>query len=133
VRALAADVILIAHFAIALFIVLGLVAIWLGATLRWEWVRNRWLRSAHLAAILIVASEALAGVACPLTVWEDALRGVSGEPGFIARWVRRILYYDLPPWVFACAYVAFACAVAVTWRLVPPRRTPRAGPGIDLH
>jgi polyferredoxin len=72
---------------------------------------------------LVVAVLALAGVACPLTVLEDALRHEQGATqGFVQRWVGRLLYYRLPLWVFTLAYAAFAALVLLTWRLVPPRR-----------
>src|SRR6185436_10427005 len=70
-----ADVLLVVHFLIAAFIVLGLAAVWLGAALGWRWVRNPWFRYLHLSAIAFVAAEAVLGVMCPLTVWEDMLRG----------------------------------------------------------
>jgi hypothetical protein len=121
VNAHLADLVLVVHFAFVLFVVGGFAAIWLGAALGWRWVRNRIFRYAHLAAIVFVAAQALVGVACPLTVWEDVLRrGDSDGPSFVARWVSRLLYYDLPEWVFALAYVVFASAVAVTLWLVPP-------------
>ena len=120
-----ADLLVVVHFAIVLFIVGGLIAVWLGAALGWRWVRNRWFRYLHLAAIGYVALEALAGIACPLTVWEDLLRGGARADSFVGRWVRRLLYYDAPEWVFTVAYVAWALATLATLRLVPPRR--RAG------
>ena len=124
-RTFAADIILVVHFVFVLFIVAGLAAILFGAALRWQWVRNFWFRVAHLAAICFVASEALIGVACPLTLWEDALRGSGSEVGFIARWVRSVLFYDFPDWVFTLAYVMFALVVLGTYRLVPPQKRPR--------
>lgn len=124
-----ADLILFAHFGIAAFIVLGLLLIWLGIALGWHWVGHFWFRTIHLAAIAFVALEALAGVVCPLTVWEDALRQTAGEQaGFIARWVRRLLFYELPEWVFTAAYVAAALATALAWWVSPPRRMRRAPP-----
>jgi hypothetical protein len=116
-----ADAILAAHFMFVLFVVGGFALILVGARLRWSWVRARFFRSLHLGAILVVAAESLAGVACPLTVWEDALRRSGAQDaGFVGRWVARLLYYDFPEWVFAAAYAAFAIAVALAWRLVPP-------------
>ena len=127
-RAHLADVILFVHFGIATFIVLGLCLTWLGIALAWHWVRNFWFRLLHFSAIVYVAVEAMAGVVCPLTLWEDALRGsVGAQPSFVARWVRRLLFYDLPEWTFTIAYVAVAVATAVTWWLAPPRRTRDAG------
>jgi hypothetical protein len=78
-----ADTILVVHFLIAAFIVLGLLAVW------------------------------------------DALRGGSHPEGFIAHWVRALLFYEAPAWVFTAAYLAWTAATLVTLRLVPPRR--RAG------
>lgn len=128
-RTLLADAVLAVHFALAAFIVLGLFLIWIGAFTHWAWVRNFWFRLAHLAAIVVVALEALLGIACPLTVWEDALRQVSGQPSFIARWLRRVLFYDLPSWVFTTAYVGCALATLAAWCVVPPRRPARpSGP-----
>ena len=121
-----ADTILVVHFLIAGFIVAGLVAVWLGAALGWQWVRNPWFRYLHLAAIVLVAAEAVLGIACPLTVWEDLLRGGRGMHGgaetFVARWVRALLFYQAPEWVFTVAYVAWTLATLATLRLVPPRR-----------
>lgn len=117
-----ADAILVAHFAIVLFIVGGLVAVWIGAALDWRWVRSPWFRYAHLGAIAFVAGEALFGLACPLTVWEDALRGGVRAESFVGRWVRALLFYEAPEWVFTTAYVAWTLATLLTLRAVPPTR-----------
>jgi len=118
-----ADLILVIHFAFVLFVVAGLPMIWIGAARSWRWVTNFKLRVAHLAAVFFVALEALLDMACPLTLWEDALRGAATETGFVARWLRRLLYYSFPDWVFTSAYVLFALLVAVTWWRVPPRHS----------
>lgn len=120
---LAADAILVVHFAFVLFVVGGLAGIWIGAAAGWRWVRKFSFRIAHLVAICFVAAEALVGVMCPLTVWEDALRGRDSEAGFIARWVHSVMFYELPPWVFTTAYVLFAAIVALTFWCVPPARS----------
>jgi hypothetical protein len=119
---LVADALLVVHFAIAAFIFGGLILVWLGAALGWRWVRNPWFRYLHLAAILFVAGEALIGMACPLTLWEDVLRGGARPESFIGRWVRRLLFYEAPEWVFTAAYAAWAGASVLTLALVPPRR-----------
>lgn len=118
-----ADAVLAVHFTLVLFIVGGLLLTWIGAPLGWRWIRNPWFRYLHLAAIGFVAVEALLGVACPLTVWEDLLRGGSRPESFIARWTHRLLFYRAPEWVFTAAYLAWALATLATLRLVPPRRT----------
>jgi hypothetical protein len=117
-----ADVLLVLHFAIAAFIVAGLVLVWIGAFFKWPWIRNPWFRYAHLGAIVFVAGEAILGFACPLTLWEDLLRGSARPESFIGRWVQRLLYYQAPEWVFTAAYAAWAAATALTLVLVPPRR-----------
>ena len=128
---LLADFILVIHFLFVLFVVGGLAAIWIGAACGWRWVRNSWFRIAHLAAISYVAAEAVLGVVCPLTEWEDALRATHAETSFVARWTRRVLFYNFPEWAFTVAYLIFALAVALTLWLVPPRwRRKQQTPGI---
>ena len=117
---LIADAILVVHFAIVVFIVGGLLAVWTGAALDWRWIRNPWFRYVHLTAIAFVAAEALIGMACPLTVWEDLARGGARPESFVGRWVQRLLFYRAPEWAFTAAYVAWALATLATLRLVPP-------------
>lgn len=118
---LLADILLILHLVIAAFITLGFLLIPLGARLRWHFIRHRGLRRLHLLGILVVAAESLLGIACPLTVWEDWLRGgADADGGFIARGARLLLYYDVPLWVFAATYVAGAMLALVLWFAVPP-------------
>ena len=121
----AADALLVLHFAIVVFIVGGLVLTWVGGLLAWAWVRNPWFRYLHLGAIAFVALEAIIGVACPLTVWEDLLRGGERAESFVGRWVRYFLYYRAPEWVFTALYLAWTAATLATLRLVPPRRRTR--------
>jgi len=109
------------HCLFVLFVVSGFALIIAGAS-RWSWIRNRTFRVLHVAAIVFVAAEALLGVTCPLTYWEDMLRAAGREErSFIGRWLAWLLYYDLPEWVFAIAYAAFALAVIACWRAIPPR------------
>ena len=116
-----ADLVLAIHFAFVAFVAGGLVAIWVGAARGREWAFSRTFRALHLAAIAVVVAESLLGIACPLTLWEDALRGVQQEAGFIARWLRAALYWHLPGWAFTALYCAFGALVAWTWFRFPPR------------
>lgn len=121
-----ADAVLVLHALVVSFIVGGFAAIWLGAGLHWEWVRERRFRFAHLLAIGVVALLSALDVPCPLTVFEAWLRtGSVGPEGFVQHWVGRLLYYELPAWVFTLAYVLFALVVLLTWRYVPPRAKAR--------
>ena len=116
-----ADAVLFVHVLFVLFVVGGFTLILAGAG-RWSWVHNRAFRIAHLGAIVFVAVETLLGFTCPLTLWEDVLRSTGREErSFIGRWLAWLLYYDLPEWVFAVAYVAFALAVLACWWAIPPR------------
>ena len=119
---LLADVILVVHFAFVLFVVGGLAAVWIGAAAGWRWVRVFWFRIAHLAAIAYVAGESLLGIWCPLTVWETALRGGQTQKSFVATWVHRLMFYDLPEPIFTVLYVGFALLVAASWVLVRPEK-----------
>jgi hypothetical protein len=117
-----ADAILVVHAAFVLFVVGGLIATWIGLALRRPFARNMWFRGAHLAAIAFVVAETLLGFMCPLTIWEDALRGQSSGQGFIERWIHAWLFYSWPTWVFNMIYVAFGGLVAWTWVRFPPHR-----------
>ena len=121
-RSLLADIVLVLHFALAMFIVVGLAAIWLGGLLPWRWIRDFRFRIAHIATISFVALEGVLGITCPLTAWEDRLRQSAVGASFVARWLQRLLYYDLPEWVFAVVYVGMAIVTAVTWIYGPPQR-----------
>ena len=78
-----------------------------------------------VAAIAVIALEALLGIACPLTVWEDLLRGSLQPQTFVGRWVQRLLYYNAPEELFTTLYLVWALATLATLRFVPPRK--RAG------
>jgi hypothetical protein len=120
-----ADIIVVVHLLIVLFVLTGVPLVYLGRARHWAWVRNwRW-RVLHLIAIAVIAAESIFGIDCPLTVWEDKLRGAQTSSGFIERWVDGILFYDAPTWVFTVAYVAFAALVVITWIAVPPIMGPR--------
>lgn len=117
-----ADIVLFIHFLFVFFVVGSLPLIWIGAWLKLAFVRNIWFRFAHLAAILFVVVESLAGVVCPLTVWENMLRQVERDSSFMQYWLHRVMYFNLPEWVFTVAYILFALLVAITFKLVPPNR-----------
>jgi polyferredoxin len=120
-----AGAVVVIHFLIVLFVVAGVPVIYVGAARGWAWVRSRLWRLVHLCAIFIIAAESVLGIACPLTIWEDRLRGREIATRFIERWIDRVLFYEAPGWVFTLAYVAFAALVLVTWVAVPPAKDAR--------
>jgi hypothetical protein len=122
-----ADLVLAAHVAVILFNVFGVVAVPIGAVCGWRFVRVRWWRVLHVVLLAAVAAQALLGRACILTLWQAALAGgASAHPApLIMRWVDRLVYWQLPIWVFAALYLAvFGWALALLW-LVPVRRASR--------
>ncbi|XOV83505.1 MAG: DUF2784 domain-containing protein [bacterium] len=123
---LVADAILIVHAVIVAFVVIGQLAIMVGWIRRWPWVRWFWLRLLHLCTIAFVVVQTWLGQLCPLTIWEQQLRSAAGETvhseSFVEFWLSRVLFYDLPWWVFVVAYSAFAALVLATWWFLPPLR-----------
>lgn len=122
---IAADAVLLLHALFVVFVVLGLGLILAGGALGWAWVRVRWFRLAHLAAIGVVVLQSWLGAICPLTTLEMALRERAGQstyPGsFIAHWVESALYYQAPAWVFVVCYTVFGGLVLGAWFWVRPR------------
>jgi len=117
---LMADFVLIIHFLYVLFVTVSLPVIWLGAWFKLAFVRNRWFRYLHLAAILFVVFESVAGIACPLTIWENALRQVETDSGFIQGLLHQIIFYDVPEHILTIVYITFAGLVAITFKWIPP-------------
>ncbi len=115
-----ADLILFLHAGYVLFVVSGLVLIWLGVGSRWRWVRSFWFRALHLAAVSLVAVEALLGAVCPLTALEDWLRSTQLDEDFVVRWVRWLLFWDFPLWVFTLVYLVLTLVTVLTWWRWPP-------------
>ncbi len=123
---LLADLVLVLHAAIVLFVVGGLAVVLVGNARGWHWVNTIWFRLMHLVAIAFVTAQAWAGMVCPLTTLESWLRVQGGSAGytssFIEHWVQRVLFYEAPMWVFTVLYSAFAAAVVLTWWRYPPQR-----------
>jgi hypothetical protein len=120
-----ADAVLVLHFAVVLFVIGGLVLVVVGNRLaHWPWVNGVWFRAAHLVAIGVVVAQSWFGMVCPLTTLEAWLREQAGEPtyhqSFVAYWLRRLMFFEAPDWVFAVAYTVFGLLVVVTWWRYPP-------------
>lgn len=123
---LLADVVLVIHVLIAAFNVFSLPLIWIGAWCRWLFVRNPWFRFTHVGLMGFVLAETLLGAMCPLTIWENQLRVISGEGGgpgasFIGYWLGRLLYFECAPWEFMAVYGGFYALILLTLWWVPVR------------
>jgi hypothetical protein len=118
---LLADFVLLAHFAITVFLVLGMLLIPLGAYRHWSWVRARRMRQIHAGLMALIAIEAVFNITCPLTVLEALLRHAAAPESFWADQLSKILYWNLPLEFFTILYVCCVIWVLYLWRSVPPR------------
>ena len=121
-----ADLILLLHVLVVVFVVFGQLSVLIGWWRGWQWVRNFWFRLTHLCTIGFVVIQTWLGQLCPLTIWEQQLRYAAGQAvhdqSFIEFWFSRVLFFDLPWWVFIAAYTAFGLLVLLSWWWYPPSR-----------
>jgi len=119
-----ADVVLMTHVLFVAFVVVGLILVYVGSILSWQWVRNFWFRASHLVAIGVVVLQSWFGMICPLTTWEMHLRAKAGKSiydgSFITHWLDQLLYYQAPSWVFIACYTVFGGLVVFSWFVVRP-------------
>lgn len=120
-----ADAVLVLHFSFVVFVVGGLVLIWVGRWRQWAWVRGFEFRAAHLLAMGVVLAEALGGVICPLTDWEDRLRTMAGGEAqltgsFIQRWIHRVMFYEVSETCLTIFYAAFFALILASFWFVRP-------------
>ena len=116
---LAADAMMAAHFLYIVFVVVGgFIAI------RWRWIY--WL---HVPAVVWAVYVQFLGRICPLTVWEQQLRGLAGADGYTGGFIDHYLMPIIYPanltlemrWVFGTIVLvvnaaAYACAFAARHR-----------------
>jgi hypothetical protein len=120
-----ADGILLIHFALVSFVVLGFIFIWIGYCAKWKSVRNAKFRICHALIMGIVFCESLCGIICPLTEWENDLRIKGGEgqiykTGFIQEWIQKIMFYDFSEGTFMILYLLFFALIVLTFLAIPP-------------
>lgn len=125
-HSLMADLILVIHFLFIVFVLGGQVCIVIGYFRNWHWVHHLAFRVCHILAIGIVIAQAWVNQLCPLTLWENALREVAGEPTyaktFVQHWLGKLVYYDAPQWLFTVAYSLFGAVVLFSWFCVRPAK-----------
>src|SRR5262245_24620563 len=133
-----ADFLATVHVAWVLFVVFGLVAVYVGWWAGWGWVHNRWFRGIHLAMIVGVVLRATVLDMCPITIWEEAMHEMGTQAGYEASRFGQVMHdalhpvpagEDLPHWVYLAIYAAFGalvigtlCGVPVHWRGRPRER-----------
>jgi len=119
---LLADLVLLTHFTIAAFLVVGMLLIPLGAFWNWSWVQARRLRQIHMGLIVLIAIEAVFHITCPLTTLEALLRQTAAPESFWADQLGKILYWDLPIEFLTILYMCCFIWVSYLWKSVPPRK-----------
>ena len=117
---LIADIILIFHFSIVIFITFGFFLIPVGYKLNWVWVQNIKFRICHCGIMIFVTLETLLGITCPLTLIENSLRGISESTSFISYWIYQIIYWDLPSQFFIILYCVVLVWTFLLWKFFPP-------------
>lgn len=131
-----ADLLVFVHVLYVGYVVVGQLAVIVAAPFRWEWGRNPWFRFSHLAAIGVVAYEAVNKIRCPLTVWEEQLREAAGQDvnagqTFMGRLFHDLLFWpDMPEIFFNTLHVAMFVLVVQGFVMFPPRFRRRAAAGV---
>ena len=130
-KLLLADVILAIHFGWIVFVIVGQILILLGIALSWKWTRNFYFRSLHMTMMVFVALEVLFELACPLTIWENRLRGFGAgaapnhaeADSLIANWLGIMFVADMDgsSWPFLLAYLVFTSLIVWSFLKAPPR------------
>ena len=100
-----ADIVLLFHFCVVLFITTGFFLIPIGYKFGWRWVQNRKLRIVHCGMMVFVTLETLLGITCPLTSIENSLRGINRSKSFVGYWIEQIIYWEFPTQLFLFLYV----------------------------
>jgi hypothetical protein len=118
---LLADLVLLAHAAFVVFVVLG-------GLLVWRWPRAAWV---HLPVVLWGAGIEFLGGVCPLTPLENHWRQLAGEQGYPGGFVEHYVVPTLyPEGLTRAAQITFGLLVlvinlAIYARAVRQSRRPR--------
>ena len=121
-----ADVILIIHSALVLFILLGFILTLSGFLSRGFF--DKWLfRIVHLLGIASVSLSAIKGKYCPLTIWENSLR-VKYDPAStyagscIVHYVKQLFNLEVNPSVLIRFTIFLALFTVVIFIIKPPMK-----------
>ena len=117
---LIADIVLIFHFCIVIFITFGFFLIPIGYKFGWVWIKNLKLRIFHCGMMVFVTLETLLGITCPLTSIENNLRGIDESTSFILYWIKHIIFWDFPTQFFIILYCMFLGWTFLMWKIFPP-------------
>jgi len=120
---LIADIVLVIHICVVIFMISGVVLIPIGYKFDWGWIANTQLRIFHTGMMVFITLETLLGITCPLTFIENSLRGIYQSQSFIQYWIKQIIYWDVPVHFFIILYCIFLGWTFLMWKLFPPRKS----------
>lgn len=120
-----ADCVVFVHVCYVAFVVLGQLFIMIGWLRGWQVARNFWFRITHLILIGVVVFEEIIDVRCPLSIWEQRLRELAGQPTnsdtFLGRMMHALIFHDWPPYVFTILNVTMGTIILITLIFFRPR------------
>ena len=120
---LIADLVLVFHFWVVIFITVGLFIIPVGYKFGWVITTNRKIRLIHCSLMGLITSETLLGLTCPLTSIEQSLRGYHYSQSFIAHWISQIIYWNFPTQFFVALYCICLGWALFLWIFFPRKAT----------
>ena len=116
-----ADIILILHFLVVIFITVGFLLVPIGYYYDLSWIKIFKIRLFHFGLMFLVTFETLVGITCPLTSIENYLRGINNSKSFISFWIEKIIYWDFPTSFFMFLYFVFLGWTLLMWKIYPPK------------
>ena len=119
-----ADLTILFHFLWILFLIFGVVFALRRSKIAWF----------HLGGLFFSLFINTLGMYCPLTYLESYLRSASGNSGpylgsFIAHYLERIIYLDLPERTIRMGEILFVCLNLVVYGILAKRYFLRSRPG----
>lgn len=124
-----ADIIVITHFLVILFMFLGFF-LTLKSFLNPKFL-DRWLfRTLHLFGMVYIGLLAVLRQYCPLTIMENTLRAIYNPeltyPGsFIVYYIEKLVYPDINPVMIIIPTATLAVFTLVVFIIRPPKRIKR--------
>ena len=117
-----ADIILLLHFFVVIFITSLFFLVPIGFKYKWEWTRIKFLRLTHLILMFLITIETVLGITCPLTIIEHNLRNFITSHSFVSYWISKFIYWDLPTSFFLMLYIICLIWTIYMWIIYPPNK-----------
>ena len=117
---LLAELILIIHFFIFVFIISCFALIPIGYKFNWIWVKNKSIRLIHICLMGFITLETILGLMCPLTKIEFLLRNESKINNRFSEVIHQIMYWDLSNNYFIIIYITSFLYLIFLWIIFKP-------------